>query len=110
MAHAKTKTALSTEEWDKIEESAERIQKSIVGTVSCVCKRGYMRVRVVYARMRVASLSFSLSLFLSLSLSFALSVMCGYMCVYLFECQHACERIYICVRMFTHICVKRGNL
>eukprot|EP00277_Geminigera_cryophila_P046727 CAMPEP_0173064294 /NCGR_PEP_ID=MMETSP1102-20130122/4912_1 /TAXON_ID=49646 /ORGANISM="Geminigera sp., Strain Caron Lab Isolate" /LENGTH=54 /DNA_ID=CAMNT_0013931297 /DNA_START=113 /DNA_END=274 /DNA_ORIENTATION=+ len=33
MAHAKTKTALSTEEWDKIEESAERIQKSIVGSL-----------------------------------------------------------------------------
>ena len=100
MAHAKTKTALSTEEWDKIEESAERIQKSIVGTVSCVCKRGYMRVRVVYARMRVRLF---LSLSFSLSLSFALSVMCGCMCVYLFVCQYACKRIYICVRMFMPI-------
>jgi len=81
MAHAKTKTALSTEEWDKIEESAERIQKSIVGTVSCVCKRGYMRVRVVYARMRVASLSFSLSLFLSLSLFCSLRDVWIYVCV-----------------------------
>ena len=29
-------TALSTEEWDKLEESAERIQKSIVGSLKTI--------------------------------------------------------------------------
>jgi hypothetical protein len=32
----KTSTALSTEEWSKLEESAERIQKSIAGSLKTI--------------------------------------------------------------------------
>ena len=36
VAHITKSTALSTEEWDKLEESAERIQKTIVGSLKTV--------------------------------------------------------------------------